>query len=130
MPKSMRQNSALIFFLFFLITYFGEGVGWKRGREGLKKPPCWARGSVPWPWDHHLSQNQESWRLNQPSHPGTSSIDLWLKLLAVSKRTSLIYTVHWFFFLHSYLHAVYLSHHGAQYALFLGFPLLLFFNQG
>ena len=41
----------------------GEGHK-ERERENLKQ------GSIPWPWDHDLSQNQEG-APNQLSHPGT-----------------------------------------------------------
>ena len=43
-------------------TSWGRGTG--GGRENLSQTPCWAQsqtwGSISWPWDHDLSQNQES----------------------------------------------------------------------
>ena len=43
--------------------YRWEGQA-ERERENLKQSPCWAqspmRGSIPWPWDHNPSRNQES----------------------------------------------------------------------
>ena len=52
---------------------WGEGQG-GRGERISKQTPCWAQS--PRPWDHDLSQNQESLlnRLSNPGAPNTTSI--------------------------------------------------------
>ena len=46
----------------------------EKGKETLQQTPCWGgsltQSSIPEPWDHDLSRNQESKMLNQLSLPG------------------------------------------------------------
>ena len=81
--RTMKINH--FFFLKKRLIYFREHERVRAGAaaggmgENLKQRPHWAQslmwGSISWPWDHNLSQNQ----LNQLSHAGALQV-FWLKV--------------------------------------------------
>ena len=85
----------LLIHLFFLFLEREREKARARGRQGrgerknLKQVPCPAQsamqGSIPWPWDHNLSQNKEADTplTEPPGAPCISYIHVELGLLSI-----------------------------------------------
>ena len=71
----------------------GKGGGWEKERENLKQAPHSAWGSIPRPWGHDLSRNQESDA--QPTEPPRRPREAYLSIVIGGNSNSLWEGMDW-----------------------------------